>query len=358
MSVGDSMRPGKLGDAAMRLEIDPRLDPRLAAALVMAGELAPVVEPPPAGADYAACLAYCAEFEAANAAQNDQLRAMLPEFPEVTTSTETITGVDGNDIVLHIHRPASAGGPVPCVVHFHGGGMVLMSAEDPGFERWRSSLAEQGLICVGVEFRNGGGRLGVHPFPAGLNDCASAVQWVAANKAELGVSGIVLSGESGGGNLSIATALKANREGWIDQVAGVFAMCPYISGTYVAPPESLLSLKENDGYLLNDAVMGALAKVYDPDEANSANPLAWPLQAASGDLQGLPPHVISVNELDPLRDEGLAFYRKLLASGVATVGRTVHGTPHAADGMFPEVIPEVYADTIGAICDFARRVSG
>jgi acetyl esterase/lipase len=358
MSSSDSMRPGKLGDAAMRLEIDPRLDPRLAAALVMAGELAPGVEPPPAGADYQTCLDYCAEFEAANAVQNDQLRAMLPEFPGVTTDTQTITGVDGNDIVLHVHRPTSVSGPVPCVIHFHGGGMVIMSAEDPGFERWRNSLADRGVVCVGVEFRNGGGRLGTHPFPAGLNDCASAVQWVASNRAELGVSGIVLSGESGGGNLSIATALKANREGWIDQVAGVFAMCPYISGSYAAPPESLVSLKENDGYLLNGAVMGAMAKVYDPQDEHAGNPLAWPLQAQEQDLQGLPPTIISVNELDPLRDEGLAFYRKLLASGVASVGRTVHGTPHAGDGMFPDVIPEVYADTIGAVCDFARRVCG
>lgn len=356
MSGSNSTLPGKLGDAAMRLEIDPRLDPRLAAVLVMAGDLAPGVEPPPLGSDYDACLAYCSEFEAANAAQNDQLRALLPEFPGVTATRQTITGTDGNEVVLHIHRPKSVSGPVPCVVHFHGGGMVIMSAEDPGFERWRNSLADQGVVCVGVEFRNGGGRLGVHPFPAGLNDCASAVQWVAANKAELGVSEIVLSGESGGGNLSIATALKANREGWIDQVAGVFAMCPYISGSYASPPEALVSLKENDGYLLNGEVMGAMVRVYDPQDEHAGNALAWPLQAQEEDLQGLPPTVISVNELDPLRDEGLAFYRKLIASGVASVGRTVHGTPHAGDGMFPDVIPEVYADTIGAVCDFARRV--
>lgn len=358
MTEVNSASPGKLGDPSMRLETDPRLDPRLAEALIVAGELAPGVEPPALGAGYEECLAYCAEFEAANAAQNDQLRALMPAFADVEYSTRNITGGDGNDITLHIHRPAAATGDVPAIVHFHGGGMVLMSAEDPGFERWRSSLAQQGLVCIGVEFRNGGGRLGIHPFPAGLNDCASAVQWVHGNAAELGISGIVLSGESGGGNLSIATALKANSEGWLDQVSGVFAMCPYISGSYANPPAALSSLKENDGYLLNDAVMAALARVYDPNDEQADNPLAWPLQASGADLQGFPPTVISVNELDPLRDEGLAFYRKLLASGVSAVGRTVHGTPHAGDGMFPDVIPEVYADTLGAIADFARRVCG
>ena len=78
-------------------------------------------------------------------------------------------------------------------------------------------------------------------------------------------------------------------------------MCPYISGAYANPPNELLSLKENDQYMLDVSMMGALAKVYDPDGQNTLNPLAWPLCAEASDLEGLPPHIISVNELDPLR---------------------------------------------------------
>ena len=59
-------------------------------------------------------------------------------------------------------------------------------------------------------------------------------------------------------------------------------------------------------------MMGPLAKIYDPSGANATNPLAWPYHATVEDLEGLPPHVVSVNELDPLRDEGLAYFRKLL----------------------------------------------
>ena len=129
----------------------------------------------------------------------------------------------------------------------HGGGMVLMTAADPLFVRWRNELARAGMLVVGVEFRNGGGRLGAHPFPAGLNDCASAVQWVDDRRAELGVSTLVISGESGGGNLSIATTLKAQKEGWRSAIDGVFAMCPYIYGGYGDPDPALLSLRENDG---------------------------------------------------------------------------------------------------------------
>ena len=282
----------------------------------------------------------------------------MPDFPTVSTSIETIKGVDDNDITLHVHQPAERSDALPCVVHTHGGGMVLMTAEDPGFVRWRNSLAALGMVVIGVEFRNGGGRLGNHPFPAGLNDCASAAQWTFANKDRLGISSMVISGESGGGNLCIATALKANREGWIDQIDGVYALCPYISGAYANPPVELLSLSENDGYMLNGEMMGALVKVYDPNGDHAANPLAWPLQAGPDDLQGLPPHVISVNELDPLRDEGLAFYRKLLAAGVSAIGRTVHGTPHAGDVSFPDIVPDVFQESARSLHGFAASMSG
>jgi len=348
--------PGRLGKADSTLETDPRADPRIVAAIAAIGGFTPVIEPVTADASYEDCLAYCNAFEEVSAQGNEVLLAMMPEFRSVTATTEVIAGADGNDVKLFVHRPTNVSGPVPCVVHTHGGGMVLMSAEDPGFIRWRSSLAEAGLVVVGVEFRNGGGRLGDHPFPAGLNDCAAAVRWVHEHKADLGVSSIVISGESGGGNLSIATTLKALQEGWVDQIDGVYACCPYISGDYADPPASLLSLRENDGYMLDCSQMAALVKVYDPSGAQAENPLAWPYQAGVDELKGLPPHVVSVNELDPLRDEGLAFYRKLLAAGVSAVGRTVHGTPHAGDLMLPDITPETYQQTLRSLVGFARAL--
>ena len=43
--------------------------------------------------------------------------------------------------------------------------MVILTAKDPGYVRWRNDLAQSGLVVVGVEFRNGCGVLGNHPFP-------------------------------------------------------------------------------------------------------------------------------------------------------------------------------------------------
>ena len=348
--------PGRLGNPGSTFLTDPRADPRIVAMLEAAGDLGDDIEPISVDSSYQACLDYCNAFEASAAQMHPLMESVMPSYDNVISSTETIKGVDGNYIKLYIHKPKNQDGPRPCIVHTHGGGMVLMTAADPGFVRWRNEIANAGLVVVGVEFRNGGGSLGDHPFPAGLNDCASALKWTHEHRESLNISSIVLSGESGGGNLSIATTLKAKREGWLDNIDGVYAMCPYISGAYANPPEQLVSLVENDGYTLDCVMMAAMVNVYDPEKAHGSNPLAWPLQASVDELAGLPPHIISVNELDPLRDEGLAFYRNLLKAGNSAVARTVHGTNHAGDLTFPDATPDIYAETLRSLCGFASSL--
>ncbi|MBP73318.1 MAG: alpha/beta hydrolase, partial [Gammaproteobacteria bacterium] len=180
--------PGRLGDPNMTLLTDPRMDPRVAELLAVEGDLVDDIEPLGLDADRDAILAYCREVEATIALAHPLAEAAMPDFSDVHQYQETIQGVDGNDITLYIHEPINREGPLPCVFHTHGGGMVILSAKDPNFVRWRNALAQSGLVVVGVEFRNGGGQLGDYPFPAGLNDCDSALQWTNAQREQLGIS--------------------------------------------------------------------------------------------------------------------------------------------------------------------------
>lgn len=349
--------PGRLGTPDMMLKDDPRADPRMLAAMAPMGL---DVAPEPAGVDADSPIEQLIEFcdlaEPGFVGLGTALFADLPAIEGVESEIKVIKGVDGNDITLFVHRPADAARPLPAVLHLHGGGMTILEAADPNYGYWRDSLAATGLVVVGVEFRNAAGKLGPHPFPAGLNDCASGLQWLADNKDELGVSKIVVSGESGGGNLTLATVLKAKADGKLDLIDGAYAQCPYISGLYAHKDPALPSLYENDGYFLDVSMLGAMARVYDPGAQHDTDPLAWPYHASAADLEGLPPHVISVNELDPLRDEGLAYFRKLTAAGVSAVSRTVNGTCHAGDCLLPLTMPEVHAATIRDIKGFAESL--
>ena len=96
--------------------------------------------------------------------------------------------------------------------------------------------------------------------------------------------------------------------------------------------------------------MENLAKVYTTEVTN---PLAWPLHATADDLMGFPPCVVSVNECDPLRDEGKAFVRKLAAAGRRVAGKIVLGTMHGGDAFLGTLACE---DTIHSIAAFAKSL--
>jgi acetyl esterase/lipase len=108
---------------------------------------------------------------------------------------------------------------------------------------------------------------------------------------------------------------------------------------------------ENNGILIN-VQNNRSAMAYGIEAYQARNPLAWPAFATKDDVLGLPPTVVSVNEFDPLRDEGVAFYRLLLSAGVAARGREVLGTMHFTE-MLPVLCPDVSRDTARDIAAFA-----
>jgi acetyl esterase len=351
------MPDGRLANPDCSLGTDPRSDPRMVAAFAPLGidALAPQL-PVTVDSTLDERLAVLAPLEEEYVAIFDTIGRSAPIAESVASTTVTIAGDGGNDLTLYISRPADSDGPLPGVVHLHGGGMAILSAADTMYARLRENLAATGLVVVGVEFRNSAGKLGVHPYPAGLNDCAAAIRWVSANREALGVSQLIVSGESGGGNLSLTVVHKANQEGWLHEIAGVYAQCPFISNRWLEQPDDLPSLKENDGYILSCDLLALFGSVYDPSGANAAAATCWAGVATDADLAGLPPHVISVNELDPLRDEGLVYYRRLLRVGVSAVGRVVPGTCHGGDLILGGAMPDVYFASVRDVSGFAKSL--
>ena len=352
------MPDGRLANPDFTLGTDPRTDPRAVAALAPYG-LDGRSPPPPltTASPVAPPLAPAAALEEGLVAALTALRQAAPVPEGVTTETTTISGTDGNDITLYISRSSGATAAVPCIVHIHGGGMAFGSATDLDYVRWRDNLAATGLVVVGVEFRNSAGKLGPHPYPAGVNDCATGVRWAAEHLNDLGASHIVVSGESGGGNLTLGVSHKAKREGWLNEIAGIYAQCPFISNQYLEQPDDLPSLKENDGYIFDCEGMAIAASLYDPDGVNANDPACWPSKATVADLEGMPPHVISVNELDPLRDEGLRYYRRLVQADVPAAGRILAGTCHGGDMMCVSTMPDVYTASVRDISGFAQALT-
>jgi acetyl esterase/lipase len=339
-----------------KLESDPRLDPRIKK--VFAGWPAPVEKPNVSSREELLAQENSPAALAALARQAAFFDSMDSEVVApsagLSVRTETLTSSpDGNTIKIQYIRPDSDE-TLPCVYYIHGGRMEMSSCYEGNYKTWGRMIAAHGVAVAMVDFRNA-----VHadsapeiaPFPAGLNDCVSGLKWARANATALGIDPerIVVAGESGGGNLALAVGMKLKQDGELGLIKGVYAMCPFIAGAW--PQPQYPSSTENEGILIsvhnNRSVMA-----YGVDAFNARNPLAWPAFAQREDVEGLPPVVISVNECDPLRDEGVAFYRLLLGAGVSARCRQLMGMCHALE-VLPVVCPDVARSTAADIADFA-----
>jgi acetyl esterase len=336
---------------------DIRLDPRLKALLTNT--------PAEAAGDVDSRETLVAESNSAAAReQAEQFRAVMEmcDTEEAAPSAglrvhteKVISEPDGNSINLQVIRPDNDE-TVACVYYIHGGGMASLSCYDGMYRGWGKIIAANGVAVVMVDFRNcltPSSAPEIAPFPAGLNDCVSGLKWVVANAGHLGIdaSRIIVAGESGGGNLTLATGLKLGQDGQLRLIKGLYALCPYIAGQWPTP--ECPSSTENNGILL-DLHNNRGAVGYGIEAFNERNPLAWPSFATVDDVRGFPPTVISVNECDPLRDEGINFYRLLLRAGVSARCRQVMGTMHGTE-IFTIACPEISRDTARDLAALAKN---
>lgn len=309
-----------------------------------------------------------AEQETEEAIQGKAVMEMInnsPHYKEVVTDEGLVTytkeftsSPDGNNIKIQYIRP-DTDEKLPCVYYIHGGGMMVSSCFDELYAAWGRCMARQGVAVAMVDFRNAmwaSSAPEIAPFPAGLNDCVSGLKWIHANAEELNINNeqIIIAGESGGGNLTIATGLKLKQDGDIGLIKGLYALCPYIAGHWPLPENP--SSEENEGILLSlhteqEFSQGAL--IYGIDAYKNKDPLAWPSFATADDVKGLPKTYIIVNECDPLRDEGVNFYRLLREADVDAQCRQVMGSVHGTE-IFLGCI-EISDETAMSIANFCRR---
>lgn len=235
----------------------------------------------------------------------------MPSTRDVADITDD--AVEG--IPIRVYRNEAP--PTGLVVYFHGGGFVMGSIGL--MDNVARELAHaSGAIVVSVGYR----LAPEDPYPAGLDDCEAVTRWAHANAAEFGVSpqSIAVCGESAGGNLAAAVALRLNGDPDIS-LAGQVLIYPSISGTTVYP-----SAEEFDGLVISRAAGKSFWDSYSAGRDLDADPYAVPLNAP--DLAGLPPALVVLGGCDMLRDEGRAYAGRLNGDGVDVEEVCYPGQPH------------------------------
>jgi acetyl esterase len=248
--------------------------------------------------------------------------------------------IDAEDHSVPVRFYRSPGSvPLPVLLYLHGGGWTLGTLD--GVDLLCRELRTR-VEChvVSVDYR----LAPEHPFPAGLEDCLSTLDWLHANETALGVdpARIAIGGDSAGGNLSIATCLAAQASG---RPMPAYQLLIYPATDFDSGRASWS--EHADAPVLTAADARWFMSLYAPDHADHANPLVSPIQAAS--LAALPPTHVITAEVDVLRDDGEAFADRLRADGVATTQTRYPGVFH---GFFTEV--GVFRRTTEAITEAAR----
>jgi acetyl esterase len=257
-----------------------------------------------------------------------------------------IPGPDG-EIPIRVYWPEE-NGPLPVLVYYHGGGWVIGNLDtNDSLSRLLANKAS--AVVVSVDYR----LAPEHRFPAAVDDCYAALEWVSRNADKLNVdaSRIAFGGGSAGGNLTAAVALMAR-----DRAGPRLA---YQVMFY--PATNLLDLSTNshrdfgDGYGLTREHIEFFRDSYLPEVEDRKNPYASPLLAEN--LEGLPPAIVITAGFDVLRDEGVAYAERLEAAGVPTASveypSMIHGFV-SMDRVFGEAEDAIDAAATALVEAFAK----
>jgi acetyl esterase len=195
--------------------------------------------------------------------------------------------------------------PGPLLVYFHGGGFIEgdLDTHDAACRR----LAERsGVPVLALLYRLGP----EHPFPAAHDDAEEGYRWVVDHADELGADPerIAVGGDSAGGNLAASVALTAARDG----VPLAWQLLIYPVTRIGIDTES--RRRFGDGFYLTSDFIERADGMYTPRQEHRDDPRISVLEAEVP--TGLAPAYVVTAGLDPLRDEGESYARKLADAGV------------------------------------------
>jgi acetyl esterase len=219
-------------------------------------------------------------------------------------------------IPVRIYRNEDA--PSGLIVYLHGGGFVMGSIGL--MDNIARELAHcAGAVVVSVEYR----LAPEDPFPAGLEDCLTVTRWALGNASRFGASSrsVAVAGESAGGNLATAVALRLRDAEEELSLAGQVLIYPVVGGTASFPSRELFS-----GLIISQPAMDRFWTAYAGGRDLDSDHLAVPLVSQS--LNGLPPTYVVLGGCDMLRDEGRLYARRLLEEGVSVEEACYPGQPH------------------------------
>ena len=240
---------------------------------------------------------------------------------------------------VRVYRPRSTE-LLPVVIWFHGGGWVVGTIEshDPVC---RALANRTPCVVVSVDYR----LAPESPFPAAIDDSWFATQWVAEEALKLGAdaSRIVVAGDSAGGNLAAAVALRA-RDAGLELALHALV---YPVTHFDLDSESYLRLAS--GLNLTRAKMEWYWRQY-LGEADGLHPDASPLRAP--DLTGVAPALVQVAEHDPLLSEGEAYAVRLAEAGVRVTLTRYDGMIHGFIRM-----PALVAEADFSLAEIASKVA-
>lgn len=226
----------------------------------------------------------------------------------------TMKGPHG-PIALRLYDPRETREPGPVVVFFHGGGWVVGDIDS--YDAACAEIARGlDLPLVSVDYR----LAPEHPWPAAPDDCEAAARWIADAPAELGLkpTGLVIAGDSAGGNLTIITAMALRDTPAALPVLAQWALYPAADMVTHYPSYA----EFGTGFMLTEDAMRWFNDSYRPDVTH------WRASPMQADLAGLPPALITTASLDPLRDQGRAYAATLAQLGIAVSYREAAGNIH------------------------------